>query len=301
MAYLVPPATRSQGSSGAAAKELLRRSQALHRLIKNREVRVVLTRNPSGVLAALGTDAKSVFDTDDGRNAGLHYWLARPFADVITSSDSDPESHGPNHLRYPGLKAQMFLNASHFRPDPRIREQFGIQSERLFVVRFSSYTAAHDRNERGLSRGVRDAILKRLTAKGAVLLSVEEHGLRIVKGCSPTTALPVPPEAFHDLLAAADLYIGDSQSIAAEAAILGVPTLHLSSFANRLFYLNYLEEKGLVTLFSPDEEDRLLEDLDQRLVAQTEPSPRGIALGTNDDTADIVEWYHELVLNLLRR
>ena len=64
---------------------------------------------------------------------------------------------------------------------------------------------------------------------------------------------------FHDLLAQADLCVGDSQSVAIESALLGVPTIRLSGFTGRHFTLEALEDRyGLIRNFHPGEEPELL-------------------------------------------
>ena len=42
--------------------------------------------------------------------------------------------------------------------------------------------------------------------------------------------LPTPASSIHDVLSSADLYIGDSQTMAAEAALLGTPAIRSNSF-----------------------------------------------------------------------
>ena len=44
-------------------------------------------------------------------------------------------------------------------------------------------------------------------------------------------------------MAFADLYIGDSQTMAAEAGVLGVPFVRFNDFVGRIGYLKELEEK----------------------------------------------------------
>lgn len=300
--YELPPVAKSEGSSFAAAVELVARSRAIRRLIRQSSARVVLTRNPSGVLAAVGTSAKSVFDTDDGRHAGRHYWLSRPFADVVTSSHLDPENHGPRHRRYPGLKAQMILHPAHFRANIGIRKLYDIHSERLFVARFSDYTAAHDAYAKGISSDARVEALGRLGKAGTLLLSREGQGLRLFHRGRDEQGVAVPPEDFHHLLADADLYVGDSQSVTAEAAVLGVPALHLSSFSGRLFYLNYLEKRHLITSFNEGEERAFLRALDALLIniEVAGQAARRAAAELNTEDEDPAAWYLDLVEELLR-
>ena len=66
------------------------------------------------------------------------------------------------------------------------------------------------------------------------------------------------PSAFADLL------ICDSQTMAAEAAVLGTPSLRMNSFVNKITYLKLLETKFDLTYgFTPDAQNELLVRLDE--------------------------------------
>ena len=47
----------------------------------------------------------------------------------------------------------------------------------------------------------------------------------------------------HDVMAFASLYVGDSQTMAAEAGVLGVPFVRFNDFVGRIGYLRDLEDK----------------------------------------------------------
>ena len=295
--------TRSRGASVSAAKELALRSLELRTRIKDWGARVVLTRNPTGVLASIGTGARSVFDTDDGRNAGLHYWLARPFADVITSSTFDPEDHGDRLRRYRAIKAQMFLHPRNFQPDASVLQKYNLVGSRVFVARFSAYSAAHDSGATGLSLKMRREIIERLSSLGILILSIEGEGLRVLRHGSLKVEETASPEDFHHLLAVSELYVGDSQSVAGEASVLGTPTLHFSSFARKLFYLNVLEQIGLLQCFSPGQEPEFARAFLRAVESGTDAQPcaKRAAAAFNDSTEDLPRWYRRLVWETLRQ
>ena len=46
----------------------------------------------------------------------------------------------------------------------------------------------------------------------------------------------------HDVMAFAKLYVGDSQTMAAEAGVLGVPFVRFNDFVGRIGYLRELED-----------------------------------------------------------
>ena len=63
-------------------------------------------------------------------------------------------------------------------------------------------------------------------------------------------------------MAFAGLYIGDSQTMAAEAGVLGVPFIRFNDFVGRIGYLNELENKYQLGYgIKPDEEEKLYETL----------------------------------------
>ena len=70
----------------------------------------------------------------------------------------------------------------------------------------------------------------------------------------------------HHLLAFAKLYIGDSQTMAAESAVLGTPSFRLSDFAGKLGYLEELEHNyGLTFGFKPSESEILINKMEELL------------------------------------
>ena len=71
--------------------------------------------------------------------------------------------------------------------------------------------------------------------------------------------MPVPPEHIHQVMAGASMFIGDSQTMAAEAAVLGVPSVRFNDFVGKLGYLNELQDLGLTRGVETDKEDLLIE------------------------------------------
>jgi len=53
----------------------------------------------------------------------------------------------------------------------------------------------------------------------------------------------INPLDMHHVMAFASLYIGDSQTMAAEAGVLGVPFVRFNDFVGRIGYLRELEDK----------------------------------------------------------
>jgi predicted glycosyltransferase len=69
----------------------------------------------------------------------------------------------------------------------------------------------------------------------------------------------------HDALAFARFFLGDSQTMAVEAAVLGTPAFQVSDLVGRLSVLNELSGYGLVFGVPPGEEATLLARLREAL------------------------------------
>ena len=62
------------------------------------------------------------------------------------------------------------------------------------------------------------------------------------RGFDTCTSVPNATD-MHHVMAFASLYIGDSQTMAAEAGVLGVPFVRFNDFVGRIGYLRELEDK----------------------------------------------------------
>lgn len=277
------------------AKELVGRDLFLARQARRFRADVILTRNPAGVQAARLAGVPGVFDTDDGTAVGIHFAAAKPFAHVITTPDCLREDHGPRHVTYPSYKALAYLHPDRFTPDPAVRGELGLApDEPLFLVRFVAHDASHDGAIEGLGAEARRRVVALLAAAGRVAVTSEAP---LPPDLEPHRMV-LPPHRIHHVIAAADLTVGDSQTVAAESAILGVPALRLSSFSGRVDYLTELEERyGLVRNFSPGQDDELLAALEAALSdlpglrrSATEARTRLL-----EDKVDLTTWYRRFL------
>lgn len=277
------------------ALELLARNVSLARLVKRSGAQLILTRNPSGAQVGRMLGVRSIFDTDDGPAAGVHYWAAAPFAHVITTPDCTPVSYGKKHVKYPGYKQTAYLHPDHFTPDPGVLDALGVRrGESFFIVRFVAMQASHDQGESGLSWPLRRTLVERLSRRGKVFISSETE---LPREFSAHRFSP-PPHLLHDALAFSTMLVGDSQTMAAEAAVLGTPCLHVSSFSRRLDYLKEIElEYGLIESFRPDDEQSIVSRLDAML---QEPDPRARVAKAHQrmlsEKCDVARWFADFVM-----
>lgn len=280
--------------------ELLARDLALVRVGRRFRPDVILTRNPAGVQAATVLGTLGIFDSDDGTVAGIHWRAAAPFADVITTPSCLGESHGPRHWTYHGYKALAYLHPARFTPDPTVRTRLGVdEGELLSVVRFVAFHASHDAEASGLDPALRREVVDRLARRGRVVISSESP---LPPDLQPLR-LELPPTQLHHVLAAADLVVGDSHTVAAEAALLGTPVVRASTFTGRIPYLVELEDRyELMVNFTPDQGPPLLQTVDE---LARDPGTKARWGERRDrmltERVDVTAWYLDLIDLLVAR
>ncbi|MCP3988713.1 MAG: DUF354 domain-containing protein [Actinomycetia bacterium] len=278
-------------------RELAVRVSTIARKIADFRPDFVCTRNPSGVLAAKAfPSVLSLFDTDDGAAAGLHYRLGA-LADVITMPRGLAATRAARTRKYPSYKALAYLHPDRFTPDPGLRDELGVGTEPLFVVRLVAMKASHDHGESGFDPATRTGLVDTLSTRGRLFISSEDELPEELE----QYRLPVGPDRLHDVLAAADLYVGDSQTVAAEAGLLGTATVHVSSWSRRLAYLVELEDRyELIRSFKPDD-PQILPTVDH---LTAEPSATGGVLAERrkrmlSERVDLTGWYVDLLETLV--
>lgn len=291
---------RSRKGLWRLAAELIVRDASLVRIGREFEADAILTRNPAGTHAAKLLRIPSFFDTDDGTAVGIHFRAAQPFATYITTPSFLPENYGKKHHRYPGFKELAYLHPSHFKPDMSIRSELGIDDRPLIVVRFVGFSASHDVTESGIPSYEKRTVVDELCRYGNVFVSSEEE----LPPELLDRELNVAPHRMHDVLAAADLCFADSQTVSREAAILGTPTVYVSSFAGKLDVMHALsDEYELLLQFTPEQRHRALETAVAILEDSYMSEPVADVWSARRDrmlvdATDVSEWYTDLVLRL---
>lgn len=110
--------------------------------------------------------------------------------------------------------------------------------------------------------------------------------------------LSVSPEKIHSLLYYATAFLGDSQTMSSEAAVMGVPSLRCNTFAGRLSSLEEEEKRyGLTYAFIPAEFDRLIEKTKELLaipgLKEEWQARRRLMLAEKIDVTSFLVWLAE--------
>ena len=196
------------------------------------------------------TGMKSImFDDDDDAAEPLIVKYGHPLTNVVFTPDCI-QRKTKRAVYYAGTHELAYLHPNRFTPDPSVLQHAGIQKgECFFILRFVALKGHHDVGQHGLSLEQKEALVNLLKPHGRVIITSE----RAIEPEFEQYHLPVLSEEIHSLMAYSSMFLGDSQTMTSEAAVLGVPALKCNSFAGRLSVPNMLEQKyDLCYAYTPD-------------------------------------------------
>lgn len=179
--------------------------------------------------------------------------LCMPFTEIVLTGDYDHISLGKKEIRYPGYHELAYLHPNVFTPDERVLDRLGVgKGERYCIVRFVAWAATHDVGMKGMKFENKLRLIKELSQHMKVFISSEavlpnelkEYQIRIL------------PENMHSALAFATLFVGESSTMATEAAVLGVPAVFIHD--TLLGLTTDMAKKGLLLQFSSSDSDQML-------------------------------------------
>lgn len=177
-----------------------------------------------GCLAARRYGCRSIV-FPDSEVVALTNKVVVPLCSTVITPDTFGLSYGKKHLRVKGFFENCYLSPSVYKPDINTLIEYDLKRPYV-ILRFIGWYANHDANQNGLSVDQKRQLVGELSKYMTVYISSEKE----LPSELQAYRLPTPAAKIHDVLAFADLYIGDSQTMATEAALLGTPAIRSNSF-----------------------------------------------------------------------
>lgn len=286
-----------QKSGGGLISEMLVRTVRLMRICRARRPSLLMgIMGPSIAVAGrlLRIPAWVFYDTE---NAWITNWFAYPLATRVYTPACYQGADRRNQIRYPGYHELAYLHPNRFTADPDVLRVDGVDPEAPYsIVRFVGWQASHDIGERGLA----------LDDKIRLVAAIEKHGRVFI-----SSEAPLPPELadrrcpvqitrIHDLIAGARVVVGESATMASEAAVLGVPALFISDTL-RGYTVEEERKYGLVWNLSRSQVPQACEIIDRLL---RDPAGRSACQEKRrrllNDTCDVTAYIREQVRGMSR-
>lgn len=232
----------------------------LLKYVKNKKYDLLITDD---LLVYVGKFKRipSIAFTDDD----IH--VVKQFSLILKSSDyilapriTDLGRFSNKKISFEGYKELAYLHPNQFSPLTTGIED--IIKDDFFILRLVSLTAYHDVGKSGITKEKAQKIIKLLKKHGKVYISAERE-------LSPELEkyrLKIEPHQLKDVLAKAKMYIGDSQTMSSEAAILGVPSFRFNDFVGKIGVMDEKDEKyNLSKSYKTNEFEKLMIDLEKAL------------------------------------
>jgi len=254
-----------------------------------------VTKYGAGNIAALLTGSHSIaFNDDDADIVPLIAWTSYTFADfVVVPTVTRMGWFDRKAIRYAGNHELFYLHPNRFSPEPGVLRDLGLKpAEPFAIIRLSALQAHHDIGIRGIREDLVRQVI-RMVGDGIRLFISSEKPLRRE---FERFRFPIAPEKMHHALAFAEFFLGDSQTMTSESAVLGTPAFRLSDFVGKLSYIEELQGCGLAFGFKPGQEAALLDTL-QNMLAMSDrkavfAARRKLFLATRIDP---VPWFAGLI------
>lgn len=234
------PEGRKDSKMGIAAGILKRDWRLFKFCLQNRPQLMIGTSVEIGHVGMVLRIPSLNVNEDDASAVPLYAKLSYPWSTCIVSPSACNNGRWERKsVKYNGYHELAYLHPDHFKPSEDIVRKYIPGGKPYFIMRFSGLNAYHDRSSGGISNQLALRIIEILKPFGDVYITSE----RKLNEDLEQYRLNIDPLEIHHIIAFASMFIGDSQTMAAEAGVLGVPFVRYSDFAGRLGYLDELEKK----------------------------------------------------------
>ena len=208
--------------------------------LKQNKIDVLVGSTLSFATSALKRIPTIIMGEDDSAVIPRYTYIVYPWATtILTPSVCDNGRWNNKSTKYPSYHELAYLHPNHFTPDCQLVEKYGIDvSTPFFIIRFSSLNAYHDGGIQGINTEIAQRLIDILSPHGQIYITSE----RELEPQFEPYRIRINPLDMHHVMAFASLYIGDSQTMAAEAGVLGTPFVRFNDFVGRIGYLRELED-----------------------------------------------------------
>ncbi|MTI83711.1 MAG: DUF354 domain-containing protein [Firmicutes bacterium] len=190
------------------------------------------------------------------------YILWGHFANVVCTPACFRKNLGKRQLRYDGYHELAYLHPNFFKPDRSILDELGVEKkDKYAIVRFVAWRASHDVGKQGIKK--QRQLVEELAKHCTVFVTAELGDSLELK----QYYMKIKPERIHHAMYYASLFLGDSQTMATESALLGTPAIRCNSFVGPNDMGNFIDlEKKYDVLHNTNNESIALK-MAKRLIA----------------------------------
>ena len=165
-------------------------------------------------------------------------------------------------IGYKGIKALAHLHPNHFKPNKKVLPIELQDGSPYFLIRCTGFMATHDINKSGISDKVLLKLVKLLKPYGKIFITSE----RILPKELNQYQLTIRKNDITHYMSFANIFISDSTTMSAEAAVLGTPSIEIDEYFYEIEQMIQLEKKyKLIHCYRVNEIDQFFDKINQLL------------------------------------
>ncbi len=197
-----------------------------------------------GFIGLIKSIRSIVVNEDDWSKVPLFTLISYPFCtNILSPQCCNTGIWSFKKISYNGYHELAYLSPKYFQPDRSRVKCLLSNNEKYFIIRLVKMTSHHDFGKTGMTDEIVQKIIDILKPFGDIYISSERELATDLE----QYRLIIPPENIHHALYYADMIIGDSETMIAEAAVLGTPSVRFNDFICKSGYLHDLEYKYKIT------------------------------------------------------
>lgn len=286
-AYDIDHALLTKKGDGLAGlvRELLLQQIKLSRLVRQHDIELMIQMNgifiaPVGRFHGIPTLAFSDTENDVWGNR-ISFPLCRH---VFSPTCFDTEIGGEwrNQIFYPGYHELAYLAPSQFSGVP--------EPEECFLVRFVGWKAGHDIGETGMCAAEKIALIRTLSRFGKVHVSSEAPLLDEMA----EFACSIDPADIHRFMLKCKMVVGESATMASEAACMGIPAIFLSN-TGRGYTTEQERRYGLIKHFRLNQWEEFITQVETWAGSDLRDEWQRRRWKMLEDKMDVTQWMTDLV------
>jgi uncharacterized protein len=211
----------------------------LGKIIRKNKVKILAgSAAELGVLGKIMGLPSCIFFEDDFEKVKQFAKIAGPTATYLICPDCcSAWKWDHKKTSYNSYHELAYLHPDHFTPEvAKVASLFDLDKKN-FILRFSELGAYHDVGKTGITDELALELIALLKPYGNIYITSE----RPLPEKFESYRIAIKASDIHHALFYADMFIGDSQTMTAEAAVLGTPAVRFNDFVGELGYLEDLE------------------------------------------------------------
>ena len=220
----------------------------------------------AGIVSRILNKPHIVFD--DTEPDPIVQWIYRKLSDTIITPSCFQKEFGKKHKKINGYKELAYLNPGFFSTEPQIKSKLGFEKDQDYIlIRLVNHGAMHDKFSPHWNIEEKIRFIQKLAEKYAVVISSETD----LPEALEKYTFRLSETLFHQAIANAKLVVGESATVAAESAVLGVPAVFIDF--NTRGYIDEIESNyHLIRHYKPTSDGlKLAEDFIQVVMQNKSP------------------------------